>query len=207
MFFDCNLLTNALFCAGYTKLTRVDPGLRSDTSLVVPSSDGGRTLRMMSALNGSEDRSAPALVYSLSGNEDSAPAPGATMTCLNPFFSRVATPAGVTETRRSSGYVSLGTPTDISEYGRPGVDAVAGLLDASQAGVVVEKDRFAEGYGVYATAKTQLHALEPVLLRPRRWEWGGLTFGTPRTMHTAQNEPQWFYTHLCGRYVVTMQSQ
>ena len=53
---------------------------------------------------------APDLMYSSSGKEANAPAPLEMRTDLNPFFNKVATPGGETETLRSEGKVSSGIP-------------------------------------------------------------------------------------------------
>src|SRR5947209_11398340 len=80
-----------------------------ERSFAVSSADGLRTFAMASATHGSPS-DAPASVYSASGNEAGAPAPGST-TISNPAAASLATVSGTSATRRSPVVVSRVTPT------------------------------------------------------------------------------------------------
>src|SRR5439155_15862051 len=92
------------FCAGQMKLTSACPSCISPTSAGL----GARTLKMMSAFQGSETISAPAARYASSEKLAASPAPDCTAT-RKPSLISFSTTSGTLATRFSPAAVSRGT--------------------------------------------------------------------------------------------------
>src|SRR4051812_45175898 len=98
------LCMRSAFCAGQMKLTSVCPARIRPTSAML----GARTLKMMSACQGSETISAPAARYASSEKLAASPAPDCTAT-RKPSLISFSTTSGTVATRFSPAAVSRGT--------------------------------------------------------------------------------------------------
>src|SRR5882724_1028919 len=98
------LCINSGLCAGQMKLTSTCPSRITPTSAGL----GARTLKMMSAFQGSETISAPAARYASSEKLAASPAPDCTAT-RKPSLISFSTTSGTVATRFSPAAVSRGT--------------------------------------------------------------------------------------------------